>query len=116
MTEGGDAQCLSSTQQDVTVPSAKPVCNDGNNVQSIVPVDDPLSPDAPIHQLLSIRHNPLVANMTTEELGKYVQRLRTLATSAPTLSSKLKSDSDNVNTRRPRNTVSAKRKSLLDSL
>lgn len=75
---------------------------------------DPLSPDAPIHHLLSISKNPNVANCTDEELAALVQRLRTYATSAPTLSAKLQSDSNNVNPRkRAVNSESAKRKALL---
>jgi hypothetical protein len=79
-------------------------------------VDDPLAPDAPIHHLLSIRHNPLVKDMTTEELTALVQKLRTHATSPQSLSAKLKSDSDNVTTRRPRNAAATKRKTLLENL
>lgn len=82
---------------------------------TFVSVDDPLAPDAPIHHLLSIRHNPLVKDMSTEQLQALVQRLRTYATSAPSLSSKLSSDSSNVNPRK-RNSITAKRKALLEDL
>lgn len=76
---------------------------------------DPLAPDAPIHHLLSLRHNPSLANATPDELRPIVQNLRTLATSAPSMSSKLQRDSDNVSPRK-RNPVSTKRKAALDSL
>lgn len=84
-----------------------------------VPVELPdfLQPDAPIHHLLSIRHNPLVENMTTEELTAMVQKLRTYVTSAPTLSSKLATDSSNVDpAKRKSNAIAARRKAALADL
>jgi hypothetical protein len=36
----------------------------------------PTDHDAPLIQLLSIKHNPLVAEMTTEQLTALVQQLR----------------------------------------
>lgn len=83
---------------------------------SVGMVDDPLAPDAPIFHLLSLLHNPLVKNMSTEELQQLVQRCRTLATSAPSLSSKLQSDSDNVNPRKRTDTKAAQRKAALADL
>lgn len=81
-----------------------------------VVVFDPLSPDAPLEQLLSIRHNPLVKDMTPNELRSLIQRLRTLASSSPTLSSKIQTDSDNANPKKRANTVAAKRRAILADL
>lgn len=85
------------------------------SVASTPPVLDPLAPDAPIHHLLSLRHNPSLANATPDELRAIVQSLRTLATSAPSMSSKLQRDSDNISPRK-RTGISAKRKALLDEI
>jgi hypothetical protein len=74
---------------------------------------DPLAPDAPLIHLLSIKHNPLVKDMTNEQLTELVKKLRTHALSAPSLSAKLQDESDRI---KPRNNKSAKRKALLDSL
>lgn len=74
---------------------------------------NPLAPDAPLIHLLSIKHNPLVKDMSPEQLAELVRKLRTHATSAPTLSAKLQSESDSI---KPRNTKSAKRKAMLDAL
>lgn len=82
------------------------------------PVLDPLAPDAPIHHLLSLKHNPaLTAHMTGTQLAELVKRIRTLATQAPTLSSALKSESDKT----PRkakvlSTEAQRRKSMLDDI
>lgn len=84
---------------------------------SIIPVSDPLAPDAPIHHLLSIRHNPLIKDATPDELRAIIQKLRTLASSSPTLSAKLNSDSDNVNPRKRKQSVeTAARKDFLSQL
>lgn len=61
---------------------------------------DPLSPDAPISHLLSIQHNPALVNMSDEQLIELVKRLRTLATSAPTMTAKLNSESGEVKRRK----------------
>lgn len=82
---------------------------------SIVPVADPFSSDAPIEQLLSVRDNPDILNATPEQLQALIQKFRTYASSAPTLSSKLQSDSDRVNPAK-RNTNAAKRKAIMDEL
>jgi hypothetical protein len=74
---------------------------------------DPLAPDAPLIHLLSIKHNPLVKDMSNEQLADLVKKLRTHAASAPTLSAKLQDESDKI---KPRNTKSAKRKAMLDAL
>lgn len=62
--------------------------------------DDPLAPDAPIYHLLSIKHNPLVKDMSVEQLQMLVKRMRTFATSAPTLSAKLGQESGKRKTRK----------------
>lgn len=74
---------------------------------------DPLADDAPLIHLLSIKHNPLVKDMSSDQLAALVKKLRTHAASAPTLSAKLQSESDSI---KPRNTKSAKRKAMLDAL
>lgn len=87
--------------------------------QSVESVVDPLSPAAPISHLLSIQHNPRLVNMTQDELMTLVQRLRTLATSSPTLTSKLKSESDGATRTRKTKPLSAeqiKRKALLEEI
>jgi hypothetical protein len=76
---------------------------------------DPLAPDAPIHQLLSIKHNKLLKDLSIEELTAKVTELRTLATSAPTLTAKLQRESDTI-AKKPRNVAAAKRKALLDEI
>ena len=55
--------------------------------------NDPLAPDAPIHHLLSIRENPLVKDMTMEQLQSLVKRMRTMAQSPQTLTSSLQRES-----------------------
>jgi hypothetical protein len=76
---------------------------------------DPLDPDAPLLHLLSIKHNPLVAEMTHDQLMELIKKLRTLATSPPTLSARLKSDGDRENPR-SKTTLAARRRALLDEL
>jgi hypothetical protein len=78
--------------------------------------EDHLAPDAPIHHLLSLRHNIKIADMNDEQLRALVQRLKTYSTSAPTLSSKLANDGETLKPKRPVNAETAKRKSILDSL
>lgn len=79
------------------------------------PQIDPLASDAPILHLLSLRENPKVATMPEDELRALVQRLRTVANSPQTLSAELAKDSARVNPRQ-RNSISAKRKAILDTL
>jgi hypothetical protein len=78
-------------------------------------VIDPLAPDAPIHHLLSLKHNPRLKDMTRDQLHDLVKKIRALATSAPTMSSKLQSESSR---RKPRVlTPEQKRKQeILDSI
>lgn len=74
---------------------------------------DPLSPDAPIHHYLSIKHNPRVLEMTTEQLNQLILRIRTIATSPQTMTAVLQNDAKR---RRPMTEAQRKRKELLDSL
>jgi hypothetical protein len=74
---------------------------------------NPLDPDAPIYHLLSIKDNPLVKDMTTEQLQELVKRMRTLAQSPQTMTSSLQKES---RTRKPMTEKQIKRKALLDSL
>ncbi len=77
--------------------------------------DEHLASDAPILHLLSLRDNPNVATMSDDELRALVQRLRTVATSPQTLSASLQQESDKISPRK-RDTISAKRRAVLDSL
>ncbi len=80
---------------------------------------DPLAADAPLIHLLSVRHNPLVAAMSEEQLLDLVQKLRQHATSAPTLSARIANDSEKVKvTRKPRvlTEEQRKRQSILDAI
>lgn len=51
--------------------------------------------------------------MTDDQLREMVNKLRTMANSAPTLSAKLASDSEKI---KPKNPVAAKRKAILEGL
>jgi hypothetical protein len=77
---------------------------------------NPLSPDAPIIHLLSLKHNPLLKSMSQEELIELVKKLRTHSTSAPTLSAKLKSDGEALGQKAKKVSLAAKRRALLDEL
>lgn len=74
--------------------------------------ENPLAPDAPLVALLSLKHNPLVAQMSQDQLIELVTKLRTLATSPQTLSAKLKSDGESVQ----RQSKAARRRALLEDL
>jgi hypothetical protein len=78
-------------------------------------VDDPLSPDAPIHHLLSVSKNPRIATMSNDELVKLVQKLRTLAASPQTMSAKIQSESKGRKSK-PLTAEQLRRKEILDSL
>jgi len=84
-------------------------------LQTDAVVEDPLSPDAPIHHLLSISSNPRVATMSNDELVKLVQKLRTLATSPQTMSAKLQSESKGRKSK-PLTAEQIRRKEILDTL
>lgn len=75
---------------------------------------DALAPDAPIYQLLSLRHNPLVANMTQSQLIDYVRKLKEFSTSSTTAQAKLNSDSERIKPKRQPSAKTAERKALLD--
>lgn len=75
-------------------------------------VFNPLDPDAPIHQLLSVRANPMVKDMTTEQLNALITKLRTVATSPQTMTATLQRDSK----RRPMTEAQRKRKEMLDTI
>ena len=77
--------------------------------------DDPLSPDAPIHQLLSISSNPRVATMSNDDLIKLVQKLRTLATSPQTMSAKLQAESKGRKSK-PLTAEQIRRRELIDTI
>lgn len=74
-----------------------------------------LLPDAPIHQLLSLKHNPLVKDMSPDQLRAFVGRLKELHSQSASLTSKLNSDSEKIKVKRT-TSISAKRKTLLDDL
>lgn len=78
-------------------------------------MDDPLSPDAPIHHLLSIAKNPRILTMSNDELVKLVQKIRTLSTSPQTMSAKLQSESKGRKTK-PLTAEQLRRKEILDTL
>lgn len=71
-----------------------------------------LSPDAPLHHLLSLRHNPMVKDMTQAQLMDFIKTLSVLSTSAPSLSAKLASDGQKIVSTR----TQSKRKAILDSI
>jgi len=73
---------------------------------------DPLSPDAPLHHLLSLQHNPMLADMTPEQLRARVQQLRQFATSPAALTSKLSAESEKIKPKREK----SKKQQLLDSI
>jgi len=76
---------------------------------------NPLDPDAPIVHLLSIKDNPMVKDMTTEQLQALVKRMRTVAQSPQTMSSALQKESKTRKSR-PKTAEQIKRQELLDSL
>jgi hypothetical protein len=78
-------------------------------------MDNPLSPDAPIYHLLSIRDNPMVKDMTTEQLQELVKRMRTLAQSSQTMSAALNKES-RTRKAKPLTPEQIRRKEILDSL
>jgi len=72
---------------------------------------DPLASDAPLHHLLSLQHNPMLVDMSQEQLQKFVQQLRAVATSPAALTSKLSADSEAIKPKREK----SKKQQLLDS-
>jgi hypothetical protein len=77
------------------------------------PLLNPLDPEAPIHHLLSVVHNPMVKDMSTEQLNALITRLRTVATSPQTMTSVLQNDSKR---KRPMTEAQRKRKEMLESI
>ena len=76
---------------------------------------DPLSPDAPLVHLLSLKHNPLLAEMNQDQLIELVKQLRSYAVSPPTLTAKLKADGEKLNPQKSQS-VAARRRALLENL
>jgi uncharacterized protein YktB (UPF0637 family) len=76
---------------------------------------DPLAPDAPIYHLLSIRDNPMVKDMSTEQLQELVKRMRAVAQSPQTMTSALQRESK-TRKARPKTEAELKRQAILDSL
>jgi hypothetical protein len=74
---------------------------------------NPLDPDAPIIQLLSVMHNPSVKDMSDSQLNDLIKKLRTVATSPQTLTSVLQGEAKR---RRPMTEAQRRRKEILDSL
>lgn len=77
--------------------------------------NDPLAPDAPIYHLLSIKENPLVKDMTTEQLQTLVKRMRTMAQSPQTMTSALQRESKTRKSK-PLTAYEIKKRELLASL
>lgn len=74
---------------------------------------NPLAPDAPIHHLLSVKENPMVLQMSDQQLTEMIKRLRTVATSPQTMTAVLQSD---ARKRRPMTEAQRRRKEILDAL
>jgi hypothetical protein len=74
---------------------------------------NPLDPDAPIIQLLSVMHNPDVKNMSDSQLNDLIKKLRTVATSPQTMTSVLQGEAKR---KRPMTEAQRRRKEILDSL
>jgi hypothetical protein len=74
---------------------------------------NPLDPDAPIIQLLSVMHNPMVKDMSDSQLNDLIKKLRVMATSPQTMTSTLQGEAKR---RRPMTEAQRKRKEILDSL
>jgi hypothetical protein len=77
--------------------------------------NDPLAPDAPIYHLLSIRENPLVKDMTMEQLQELVKRMRTMSQSPQTLTSALQRESKTRKSK-PLTEYEIKRRAILADL
>lgn len=77
---------------------------------------DPLAPDAPLLSLLSIKENPLLLDMSEDQLIALVRKLRQGATSPPTLAAMDEEAGRRVAQKTPRVTKASEKKTLLDSL
>lgn len=90
-------------------------------LQSITP-DDPLAPDAPVHVLLSLKHNVMLESASLEQLEQLVRQFRQLSMSPTTLTSKLNAESDVLKEKTPRaprkskGELSAKQRALLNDI
>ena len=76
---------------------------------------NPLAPDAPIAQLLSISTNPQVKDLDDQQLMELVKRVRTLAISPQTLSSKLQTEG-RVRKSKAKTPEQLRRQAIIDSL
>jgi len=65
-------------------------------------------PDAPLIHLLSIKHNPLLVQMTDQQLREYVIKLRT-----PAEKPKPKAK---VSTKEPKLSIAARRQAIRDAI
>lgn len=74
---------------------------------------DPLAPDAPLIQLLSVRENPMLTTMTEEQLVALVRKLRQFAASPQTVTA---ADSAAGVAVSPKKTVASAKRAILDSL
>lgn len=80
------------------------------------PEFNPLAPDAPIAQLLSISTNPQVKDLDDQQLMELVKRVRTLATSPQTLSAKLQTEGRVRKSSKTKTPEQLRRQAIIDSL
>lgn len=73
---------------------------------------DPLPSDSPLEALLRLRHNPLVHEMTEDQLMACVRNLREAAQNNAKMNAAIREDSE----RAKPTTKAALRKALLDSI
>lgn len=71
-----------------------------------------MQPDAPLIALMSLKHNTLLKDMTTEQLTEHLARIRAAATQAVTLKAELTRESEAKKPRKQNSQV----KNFLDSL
>lgn len=86
------------------------------NSNSTPAVFNPLAPDAPIAQLLSISTNPQVKDMSDDQLNQLVQRVKTLAVSPQTLSAKLQTEGRARKSSKVKTPEQLRRQAIIDSL
>ncbi len=72
-----------------------------------------LAPDAPIVALMSLTGNPLIKDMSTDELTALLQRVKSLEKQAPTLHAQLTNEATRAG---KGNSKSAKLKNILADL
>lgn len=73
-------------------------------------MNDPIAPDAPLVQLLSLKHNPLLKDMSDEDLSALVTRLKTVVQQPVTLKAELAREA------KPRSPLKAAQREFLDNL